>query len=178
MGRERECTMALRRLVGTPTDNTFVATVTRVDGAVCTVLRKTDLKEFTNVRLNVSSTEKKGIVVTPKIDSDVLVTTINGYNWFVSQYSEIEKITVNADDTIIINGGNNDGLVIIQKLTNKINELVDWCKNHTHLLQIGTVNVAGNMGSATNASPINVPSPKSPPNKLNKKDYENKKIKH
>jgi hypothetical protein len=105
MSEERECVKKLRALVGTPPHATFIATVTKVDGAVCTVDRKTDLKEFTDVRLNVSSLEGEGIVITPKKNSDISVTTINGYDWFVSQFSEIEKITIHVDDTLDVEFG-------------------------------------------------------------------------
>jgi hypothetical protein len=184
MGRERECTVALRKLVGTPSDNTFVATVTSVDGAVCTVSRITDLKEFSNVRLNVSSTEKQGIVITPKIDSDVSVTTTNGYDWFVSQYSEIEKITVDAEDTIIINGGTNEGLIKIKELTERLKNLESAFNSHTHSLPpmtAGTFPVTalspvppGYVGLATGDIGLN----KSTEFQSGYSSYENKKIKH
>ena len=174
MSKERECTMALRELVGNPNHDTFVATVTKVDGAVCTVERITDLKEFTDVRLNVSSTEKQGIVITPKIDSDILVTTINGYDWFVSQYSEIEKITIDAKGTIVINDGKNDGFVLVKKLTDKLNAVENQCNTILSTLQSVSVALApsGTFLFAPIFSGIN------PLVNTQQSEIENDKIKH
>jgi len=179
MGKERDIADSIRKLLGAVEFDTMLCTVESVDGeTTCTVKTVKTGALYKNIKLNANITEDKGIYVFPKKGSYVLVTMIDKVQGFVSMFSDIEKITLNVNGDITINGGKNDGLVIIQKLTDKINELVDWCKDHTHLLQSGTVNVAGSLGSATNASPINVPSPLSPPSRLNKSDYENEKIKH
>lgn len=78
---------------------------------------------------------------------------------------------INADD-IIFNGGSLDGLVIIQKLTDKINELVKTVnalisKYNTH------VHVCAAPGSPS--KPVDVPADSAA--SFNKADYENKKIK-
>lgn len=65
----------------------------------------------------------------------------------------------NASD-IIFNGGKLNGLVVIQKLTDKLNELVQSFNDHTH---------TGTHGPTS--------APISPAKSFNKDDYENKKIK-
>ena len=49
-----------------------------------------------------------------------------------------DKVTVDADkeEGIVINGGNNQGLVKIKELTDKINEFVDTFNKHTHMTLI------------------------------------------
>ena len=109
----------------------------KVDGAKCTVKRLFDDMEIEEVRLNCSTTENEGVVIVPKRDSMVLITSIDGRYWFVSQCSEVEKITIDATDKIVFNGGHNKGLVKIEELTNQLNELVTWCRNHTHTVAEG-----------------------------------------
>ena len=115
---------SIRKLAGsTNAFETFVCEVKSVDGATCTVTRVLDGLEIADVRLNCHITENEGIVVTPKVNSFVLVTNIDGRQHFVSQCSEVEKITIDCNGDIIINGGNNGGLINIEKLTQKINTI-------------------------------------------------------
>lgn len=112
---------SIRKLAGSANAfETFVCEVKSVDGATCTVTRVFDGLEIADVRLNCHITENEGIVVTPKVNSFVLVTNIDGRQHFVSQCSEVEKITIDCNGDIIINGGNNGGLINIEKLTQKL----------------------------------------------------------
>lgn len=74
---------------------------------------------------------------------------------------DTEKMSahINAGD-IVLNGGKLDGLVIIQKLTDKLNEMVNTFNSHTH---------TGTHGPTS--------APLSPAATFNKSDYENTKIK-
>ena len=134
MSNERECARILRDIVGETPFSTYLATVTKVSEqeAVCTVKRVLDNMEIKDVKLNATITNNEGMVIRPKKDSAVLITSIDGANWFVSQYSAIDKITIAATDKIIFNGGNNKGLIQIEKLTQKLNELVIAINAHTH----------------------------------------------
>ena len=161
MSKERECAETLRAIVGKEPFATFVAKVTKVDGAKCTVQRLFDDMEIEEVRLNCSTTENEGVVIVPKQDSMVLITSIDGRYWFVSQCSEVEKITIDATDKIVFNGGKNGGLVEIQELTNQLNELVTWCRSHTH-------DVAEGVAKAPSVGPAG----------FVKDKYENKDITH
>ncbi|MDR3326905.1 MAG: hypothetical protein LBT04_02035 [Prevotellaceae bacterium] len=169
MSKERECGISIRQIVGERRYDTYLAIVKAVDDATCTVDRLIDEKEFENVRLNVSGTENEGIVITPKIYSTVLITTIDGYEWFVSQYSEIEKITIDSQTDIVINGGENHGLV-------KVDKMVEWMQKvyndlNTLKAQLSTFAVTGNgapLGMVFNPT---VPSPQ-----IN--NFENEKITH
>jgi len=157
----------------------FTAEVKKVDDETCDV--EIAGTEYTGIHLAaVSDGNKNNLIIKPKVGSVVLICDKTGGDmaWMnVIAFSEIESVTMKIDE-IVINEGKNDGMVIIQKLTDKVNELVDWCKGHTHLLQTSSVSVEGAMGTYVNTAPINVPKPLSPPKKFNKADYENEKIKH
>lgn len=84
---------------------------------------------------------------------------------------------INADN-IIFNGGNLDGLVVIQKLTDKLNELKDTVNDliskynsHVHLTTatVGAGTVAGTISATVSQA--------TPAKAFNKADYENDKIK-
>lgn len=150
---------------------------------------------YYNVRLNsIINEDEKGIVFIPKKGSKVLVERLGGSNeLYVSLYSSLTKIKSNIGEfslsitedgidleskKITINGGDNGGLIKIEELTDKINALVDKFNNHTHMLDIGTVNVTGSQSAQSNPASISVPAIMSKATKLSKSDYENKDIKH
>lgn len=111
----------------------FTAKVTSVDGETCDV--ELEGMKLTDVRLRaVMNGEDSKILVTPKIGSHVLVVDLSGNlsQLAVVGYSEVEKIEIDANDKIIFNGGNNNGLIQIDKLTQKLNELVNTFNGHTH----------------------------------------------
>ena len=182
MSEERNIAQRIRQITGGKTFDTFAAKVTAVSDATCTVERILDDKEIKNVRLNATIKADDGLVIAPKVGSVVLITNIDGDKCFVSQFSEIEKVTLNvADkvelkvagkvtldaDTIEINGGGNHGLIMIEELTNKLNALVSDFNAHTHPFiglppnSLGTTSVIA-----------------SPAQPFNKSNYENTKVKH
>ena len=88
-----------------------------------------------------------------------------------------DKVTVDADkeEGIVINGGNNQGLVKIKELTDKINALVDSFNNHKHLIE--SIESKGAGGVAT-AEAVEVPAPTAKAKSFDKSAYEDTKIKH
>jgi hypothetical protein len=136
MSKERECGLAIRRIagvnVGRTLGYTYAAKVVSVAGAVCTVERLLDGKRMVEVRLNATINDSEGLVITPAAGSYVLVSCIDGDKWFVSQFSTIEKITLNVADTIEINGGTHGGLCVtpelktqLEKMTARIDGIID-----------------------------------------------------
>lgn len=137
------------------------------------------------------------ILLVPAVGSTVLVFyDFDSHCGFVAGCSKIESAEIVIGDTsavmdadglriktekmsadinrenIIFNGGNLNGLVVIQKLTNKLNELKDTVndlitKYNTH------VHVCAAPGSP--CKPIDAPA--QPAKAFNKSDYENTKIK-
>ncbi len=130
MSKEYECRKLMRGIIGEPNQDSHLCIVTAVDGATCDVKRIIDGKEIKRVRLNATIKASDGLVIVPKIGSAVLVTKIDSNKYFVSQFSEIEKIIlnvtdnveVNAANTITFNGGENGGLTITPKLVEELNK--------------------------------------------------------
>lgn len=145
--------------------------VKAVDGTTCTC----EIGDMTldGIRLRASMTDRdRQMLIVPKTDSAVTLGCLRG------DLSQLVVLQVDEIENIIINGGELGGLIKIQELTDKINELVDKFNSHTHTLATGTVNVTGSPTAQTNAAPISVPAITSKASKLNKGDYEDETIKH
>ena len=154
---------------GTGGARIFTAKVMGTDGDTCCV--DIDGLVVSDVRLRaVVNGEESGILVTPKTDSFVTVADLSGNltRLVVVGFSEVEKIEVNADDKIIFNGGQNKGLIQIEKLTQKLNDLVNAFNDHTH--QVSTTG-----GPKAQSG---VAQPPVPTNPFNKSDYEDTNITH
>lgn len=117
----------------------FSADVKSVDGDTCTLIIGS--LELTDVRLRaVVNSENDKIVVTPKAGSRVLAADMSGGSYrdlVVLSYSEIEKVEVVIEQTtctidkdgIVMNGGNNGGLVNIDDLVAHINAIENDINN-------------------------------------------------
>lgn len=131
----KEC---LRELAGFAPIETEVAKVLSVDGAACKVSRVRDGMVIDKVRLNAITTSDKGVVVVPKTDSFVLINRIGESSWFVSLCGDVERITIDAETEIVINGGGYGGLIKIDDLVDELNRLVQTFNTHTHEIPDGT----------------------------------------
>lgn len=174
----------IRKIVGNDGYETYVCKVTGINAATCDVIRVYDDKEIKAVRLNAHILEKSGLIISPKQGSFVLVTSIDGNQYFVSQFSEVERITLDVDAEIIINGGANGGMVLSEKIATELNRVIDRCNDIVATINslavamtgTGTAPVLGeSLGSAITAaiSPIFVSLSQS-----EKTTFENDKIKH
>ena len=109
-------------------------------------------------------------MVIPVDGSQVLMIAIKGSDEYaVVMCEKADKVLIDADTEIVINGGNNGGLIKIQELTDKINALVDAFNKHTH-----QVNTTGSATTQTGTAAAVVTQAA----KLNKSDYEDEKVKH
>lgn len=114
------------------------------------------------VRLKASEMDDDGkMLITPKTGSAVTIGSLSG------DLAELVVLQVDHIETIVINGGKLGGLINIEQLTDKINELVEAFNGHTHQV---TVSHPG--GTFTTVKPTS--SAKS----FKKDDYEDVKIKH
>lgn len=111
-------------------------------------------------------------------DEDILTVQLEGG---LSVKASTEKVYLEipdgstleiTKDNVLFNGGNNEGLINIKELTDKLNQLIDTFNNHTHTIPALTV------VEATTTKPSNSSSPGSKANKFNQSDYEDTKIKH
>lgn len=145
--------------------------VTRADEKECTC--RIGDAEISGIRLRASLTDRdRQMLVVPKAQSAVILGSLSG------DLSNLVVLQVDEADKIIFNGGQLGGLVNIETLTDKINELVDTFNGHTHSLSTGTVNVSGAAGESANTAPIQVPAISRKAEKLDKNDYEDTNITH
>jgi hypothetical protein len=135
---------AIRDIAGKSKYSTVCGKVVSTDGATCKVVRLLDGKTYENVRLNATSLVADGLVIAPKSGSYVSITSIDGETWFVSQYSQIESVTLNVEADVEINGGENGGLCItpklkeqLDKMTARIDGIIDAINNATPTPQDG-----------------------------------------
>jgi hypothetical protein len=130
--------------------------------------------EIFDVRLQSALNGSNGLCIFPVVGSVVVVTFLNKLTGYVSLFSEIDKITLDTENEITIDGGQNGGLVKVNDLLNKINTIesklnalqMDY-SIHTHIDPI-----SGFTG------PLAIPFVASPITPTLLVDIENDKIKH
>lgn len=138
----------------------YQGVVKSVEGQTCTVT--VGNVDVPGVRLKASETEDKGrMLVTPKVGTAVTMGSLSG------DMAELVVVQVDHVERIELNGGLLGGLVNIEELTAKINELVDAFNSHTH-----QVTVAHPGGTFTTVKPMKAA------NRFAKGDYEDETIKH
>lgn len=154
--------------------------VTKVDGLCCSI--QFGNLEVSGVRLRASiSNNDKQIIVVPKEGTAVIVGSLSG------DLSNLVVLKVDEIESIEVNGGKLGGLINIEDLTDKLNNLVsevnklkDCFNQHTHSGQISgtaTPTQAGFVVSGTYLPAA--PNPKaSNATKFNKKDYEDTTVTH
>ena len=90
----------------------------------------------------------------------------------------VKDTTMKVDSSgIVMNGGGLGGLVKIQELTDKLNELIDAFNAHTHEIATGGIAVTGSATAQSNAAPVSVPAIMAKQKHVSVADYENPKIK-
>ena len=114
------------------------------------------------VRLRASETEDEGeLLVTPKTGSAVTVGSLSG------DLRDLVVLQMDHAERVVVNGGKLGGLINIEQLTSKMNELVDAFNSHTH-----EVTVAHPGGTFMTAAPTGSASP------FRRGDYEDELVKH
>lgn len=155
---------------GTKGQSLFTAKVLSTDGETCCV--DADGLVLSDVQLRaVVNGEESGILITPKTGSYVTVADLSG-DWtrmVVVGFSEVEKIEVNADDKIIFNGGQNKGLV-------KVEKMVDWMQKVYNDLQTLTV-LLSSSPVVGNGAPLGIVFTQTTPSPVID-DFQNKDITH
>jgi hypothetical protein len=126
----------------------FIAQVKEVKDDTCTVaIAGKNEQEFTGVRLRaiVSNGKEDTLLITPQQDSMVLVADLSAgkrRDLAVIQYSELESVDVKIGETtvfidkegIVFNGGELDGMVMVEELVDKLNKLEDTMTSHQHTM--------------------------------------------
>ena len=125
--------------------------------------------DLPTVALMATSTD--GLLYEPVIGSIVKVIFSVTIEPFVCQYSEIENITFIANSKVYFNGSDFGGMVKVDELTSKLNNLISQLSSfittfntHTHAVSGAATLVPNALGTA--------------PSTFRKSDYENTDIQH
>lgn len=154
-------------VVGPAPITVYQGIVSRVDGITCTV--RFGEMEVDGIRLRASEASQDAqMLIVPKVDTAVIVGSLSG------DLSELVVLAVDVIERIEINGGKLGGLINIEALTDKLNELVNAFNNHTHTILSGKIEC----GPYPNAAPVQVPAVTSKAQQLKKSDYEDETVKH
>lgn len=127
----KEIAEAIRQLAGLGLMPFTIGKVESVNGRTCTVNPVDGGAAIENVRLNAYTDGDKGIVITPKAGSFVIVGMINPVDAMVLMCYEIDSIEEvigstsfkMTDGETIFNDGSNGGLIIVNDLVSKINDI-------------------------------------------------------
>lgn len=135
------------------------ATVKAVSGSFCSVITFDGEETIEDVELQ-SSTSANGLLLTPVIDSIVLVSWLSKNKPFVTMFSDLESVSLRGED--------HGGLVKVEELTERLNNiekafnsLVNTYNLHTHPSSNTPTASRGNTTTTTKKS-----------------DIENDKVKH
>ena len=145
---------------------TTYATVKAVDGAFCSVIPFDGVEIIEDVELQ-SVTSTNGLLLTPVIDSVVLVSWLSKNKPFVSMYSELESVSLRGDQL--------GGLIIIDELKKELDIVTDRLDTLYDALKNGTTGVED--GGALYKSTISIKLA----TQIEKEDYsniENENVKH
>lgn len=133
-------------------EGSFTGTVSKVSGEVCSVTPADGGSDYHKVRLKPSVDGKDfGVIIVPKVGSSVIVSPLGrkSSGYYVCQWSEVEEILMKTsngaqilfknDSTLKLNGDNLGGLVKVQGLLarlndveQKLNALITLYNSHTH----------------------------------------------
>lgn len=167
MTQEQRLLNNLKNAVGPAPIAVYQGIVVSVEGITCTV-RFGDM-DVSGVRLRASeASEDSQMLIVPRVNSAVIVGSLSG------DLNQLAVLSVDSVERIEINGGKLGGLINIEALTTKINELVDAFNAHTHTIPTGGV-VCGEYPST---APAMVPAIPKKASRLDKSDYEDDTIKH
>lgn len=129
---------ALRQIVGKPEQINIPCKVLKVEGSTCSVKHIRDEYIIEDVRLNASTENNEGIIVTPKVGSYVIISSIDGILYYVSMFSAIDKVDFFCTGDVY---SEIDGKYSIQNkqqsLKSLINELIDAISAITVTTSVG-----------------------------------------
>ena len=178
MDRSKEIKEVIKSIAGVPGMMFVMGKVESVGDETCSV-KIADRLVINDVRLNASADgNADNILIKPKVGSMVVMADLSGgelRSLVVISFSALDSMTVRFDGEVVINGGENEGLVKVKKLTDKlnaiedkINALEDALKNWTPMPYDGGATLKGLLTEY-----FAKPSPKTV-----QSDIENDKIKH
>lgn len=179
---------SIRRIAGPnhPALMSGVVKAVQEGDGTCDVLMTGDDEVTGGVLINGVTENENGVIIIPAKDSIVWVAEIDGPGLLgIVKYSDTTKVTVKvggvaelsvADGEVVMNGGDNGGLVVVQALVDKINRLetklnalVTKFNSHVHVTACGA-------GPGTASPTVTPETPIAPATTV--RDLENDKVKH
>lgn len=152
----------IRNLMGGKNITVYQGIVKSVEGITCTVTFGS--LDVDGVRLRASETENDShLLIVPKKGTAVTVGSLSG------DLAQLVVLAVDEVESITINGGKLGGLINIEALTEKINDLVAKFNGHTH--QVSTTGTATSQTGTAAATAMTAEN-------FDKNDYEDKLITH
>lgn len=137
------------RSITKPNNNGFskVCTVDSVDltNLTCYCVPINDDADIQEVRLMANN--DNGFLLIPKVDSIVVVSFLSDSSAYVSMVSKVSEIQ--------LNGTNYGGLIRVEELTTKLNNLENAFNQHLTLYNVHTH--AGVMAGSSTTTPVVVP---------------------
>lgn len=124
--------------------------VLSVSGNTCDCEPIDGSADILDVKLSPTGT---GVRLTPSEKSIVEVSFLSNTEAYISSFSLVSKIEIDCDN-IIFNGGNNDGLIIIQDLVTKLNNLENKVNDIITALSVLTLPVSGAVAGPPAPPPV------------------------
>lgn len=128
------------------------------------------------VLLTATKSSAEGLIVYPAVDSDIIVADVDGDGIYtVVRYGKITKIEVASAIDVLINNGENGGLVKVNELVTKLNNLENDVNNLKTVFSSWTP-VPNDGGAALKAVVTSWSGASLTPTMAN--DLQNNKVKH
>ena len=178
MDKSKEIKEAIKSIVGVPGMMFVMGKVESVGDETCSV-KIADRIVINDVRLNASADgNADNILIKPKVGSMVLMADLSGgelRSLVVISFSALDSMTVKFEGEVVINGGENEGLVKVVELTEKLNAIENDINNLKSIFS-SWVPVVYDGGASLKAAATSwaVQSLQT----TSKEDIENPKIKH
>lgn len=172
MGMDDDIKSAVKKIAGKHKSQTLTCEVVSVDwdNRECHVKHDSGLEIYhCRLRSVIDNNQQDGLCIKPKVNSLVTVQLIEnqdnaaqiiGYSDVESIELKMQNVTLTIEngtvklsaDSIELNGGNNDGLVLVQNLVQKLNNLESKMDSHQHQyidtnLSVSTTSVTTSNGS-------------------------------
>lgn len=132
MDRSKEIKEVIKSIAGVPGMMFVMGKVESVGDETCSV-KIADRLVINDVRLNASADgNADNILIKPKVGSMVMMADLSGgelRSLVVISFSALDTMTVMFDGEVVINGGENEGLVKVKELTEKLNAIENDINN-------------------------------------------------
>ena len=179
MDRSKEIKDAIKSIAGVPGMMFVMGKVESVGDETCSV-KIADRLVINDVRLNASADgNADNILIKPKVGSMVMMADLSGgelRSLVVISFSALESMTVKFEGEVVINGGENEGLVKVKELTEKLNAIINDINSLKSVFKTGWTPMVYDGGAALKLAASRWYG--SDLATISKEDIENPEIKH